>query len=120
MLQIRCFRLAIFSFFILAARAVQADDWPQWLGPQRDAVWRETGIVEKFASNGPAVIWRVNIGAGYAGPAVANGRVYVADRQLAPGGKNPSDPFQRGTIQGNERVVCLNEVDGKILWKHEY
>src|SRR5438105_11032911 len=94
---------------LLSGYSVVAEDWPQWLGPQRDAVWRETGIVEKFASNGPAVIWRVNIGAGYAGPAVANGRVYVADRQLAPGVKNPSDPFQRGTIQGSERVVCLNE-----------
>ncbi len=30
------------------AAASRADDWPQWRGPQRDGVWRETGIVEKF------------------------------------------------------------------------
>lgn len=96
------------------------EDWPQWLGPQRDAVWRETGIVEKFPSGGPPVRWRTPIGAGYAGPAVANGKVYVTDRQLAEGASNPSNPFQRGTIPGTERVLCLNEADGKILWQHKY
>jgi hypothetical protein len=31
----------------------QADDWPQWFGPQRDGIWRETGILEKFPEGGP-------------------------------------------------------------------
>ena len=97
-----------------------ADDWPQWLGPQRDAVWRETGIVEKFAAEGLKYRWRVPIGAGYAGPAVAKGRVYVLDRQLASGASNPTNPFTPGVIPGSERVLCLNEADGKLLWKHEY
>jgi len=97
-----------------------ADDWPQWLGPQRDAVWRETGIVESFPAGGPPVRWRTKIGGGYAGPTVAAGRVYVADRQLAPGVSNPADPFQRGKIPGVERVLCLNEADGQVVWKHEY
>jgi outer membrane protein assembly factor BamB len=100
--------------------AVLADDWPQWLGPQRDSVWRETRIVERFDSNGPPVLWRTPIGAGYSGPSVANHRVYVTDRQLANGAKNPSDPFQRGEIAGSERVLCLDEASGKILWKNEY
>ena len=39
-----------------------ADDWPQWLGPQRDAVWRESGIVEKFSADGPPVRWRTPAG----------------------------------------------------------
>jgi outer membrane protein assembly factor BamB len=102
------------------ASPLLADDWPQWLGPRRDSVWRETGIVEKFGSNGPAVLWRAPIGAGYSGPSVSEGRVYVMDRQLAEGASNPSDPFARGTISGNERVVCLEESTGKQLWKHEY
>ena len=105
---------------MVSVLGLRAEDWPQWLGPNRDAVWRETGIIEKFSAGGPAVLWRVNIGGGYAGPSVANGRVYVADRQLAAGVSNPADPFQRGKIQGTERVVCLNEADGKELWKHEY
>lgn len=64
--------------------------------------------------------WRVNIGSGYSGPIVAKGRVFVMDRQLAPEASNPSDPFQRGSITGGERVLCLNETDGKILWRHQY
>jgi outer membrane protein assembly factor BamB len=98
----------------------QAHDWPQWLGPRRDSVWRETGIVRSFPSNGPPVVWRQAIGGGYSGPAVAHGRVYVLDRQLAPGAANPSDPFAAGTIPGTERVLCLDATDGRLLWKHEY
>ena len=97
-----------------------AEDWPQWLGPQRDAVWRETGIVEKFPANGPPVRWRAAIGGGYAGPSIVEGRVFVTDRHLAPGASNPSDPFKQGEIPGTERVLCLSEADGKVLWKQEY
>jgi outer membrane protein assembly factor BamB len=112
-------RGAFFAWFLLGS-ALFADDWPQWLGPGRDAVWRESGIVEKFPTNGPPVRWRATIGAGYAGPVVAGGRVYIADRQLAQGASNPSDPFDRGQIRGFERVLCLSESDGQLLWKYEY
>ncbi|MDB6037088.1 MAG: outer rane biosis protein BamB, partial [Verrucomicrobiales bacterium] len=101
-------------------QTVRADDWPQWLGPKRDGVWRETGIIDNFSSKGADVQWRVPVGAGYSGPAVANGRIYVTDRQLATGAKNPSNPFQQGTIAGTERVLCFNEKDGKMIWQHEY
>jgi outer membrane protein assembly factor BamB len=103
-----------------AAGAVRADDWPQWLGPQRDGVWRETGILEKFPSGGPKARWRTPIGGGYAGPAVADGRVYVTDRILAKGAKDPADPFQRSRSEGEERVLCLEEATGKVLWTHAY
>jgi outer membrane protein assembly factor BamB len=99
--------------------ATRADDWPQWLGPQRDGVWRESGIVEKLPETF-TYRWRVPIGGGYSGPAVAGGRVYVMDRQLAERTSNPENAFSRGEIPGSERVLCLNEADGKILWKHEY
>ena len=116
-----CARLVLaLAFFSLATSALRADDWPQWLGPRRDAVWRETGIVEKFPESGLKVRWRVPIGGGYAGPAVAGGRVYVMDRQLAKGATNPANAFARGEIPGSERVLCLNEADGKILWQYEY
>ena len=66
------------SLLALALTAtLRADDWPQWLGPQRDGVWRETGIIERFPEGGPAVRWRVPIGGGYSGPAVAEGRAAV-------------------------------------------
>jgi outer membrane protein assembly factor BamB len=102
---------------------VRADDWPQWLGPRRDGVWRETGIVRALPKDGPVVLWRTPLAAGYTGPAVVAGRVFVMDRQLAAGVKNPPDLFpgrQRTGIKGNERVLCLNAADGKVLWKHEY
>jgi outer membrane protein assembly factor BamB len=112
--------------FLLVASVgapVHADDWPQWLGPNRDGIWRETGIVRSFPKEGPKVLWRIPIAAGYAGPAVAHGRVFIMDRQLGMGVKNPPDIFptyQRNGIKGNERVLCLNAADGKLLWKHEY
>ena len=109
-------------FTLLAAGAllIQADDWPQWLGPKRDGVWRESGIIEKFREAGPKIRWRVPIGAGYSGPAVAQGRVFVTDRKMKPGVKGQADPFDRGRLEGTERIVCLNNDDGKVLWSHEY
>ena len=96
----------------------RADDWPQWLGPQRDSVWRETGIVEQFPAGGPVVKWRVPIAGGYAGPAVADGRVYVTD--YATRGDRTPDPNSRSKLQGQERVWCFSAADGRVLWKHEY
>ena len=113
-------RRAVLLSALLSLSALLADDWPQWLGPQRDGVWRETGVIEKFPADGPKVRWRAPIGTGYTGPAVAKGRVYLMDRRLPQGASNPSDPFARGEIPGTERVLCLNEGDGKILWQHEY
>jgi hypothetical protein len=84
--------LAVLAFTGLAF-AARADDWPQWLGPQRDGVWRETGLLAKFPKGGPKVLWRLPIGGGYAGPAVAGGKVYITDRVLAPGQKDPRNPF---------------------------
>jgi outer membrane protein assembly factor BamB len=95
--------------------AARADDWPQWLGPKRDGVWRETGILEAFPKGGPTIRWRSPLGAGYSGPAVAAGRVYVTDRLAEPARK----PGKR-SIAGKERVLCLDEATGKVLWKHEY
>ena len=81
---------------------------------------RVSGVLETFPATGPTVRWRVPIGGGFAGPAVAKGKVYVNDRQLAKGTANPADPFKRGSIPGTERVLCLNEADGSTVWKHEY
>lgn len=103
-----------------AVAAANADDWPQWLGPKRDGVWRETGLLDKFPRGGPKVLWRESLAAGYSGPAVADGRLYVMDRQRGKdaAGK-PLRPTRDG-IPGNERVVCLDAAKGKLLWKLEY
>jgi outer membrane protein assembly factor BamB len=115
----RCWVLMLFTICMEAA-AARADDWPQWLGPQRDGVWRETGLVEAFAPSGPSVRWRTPVGEGYAGPAVAQGRVIITDRVRPKGVNNPDDPFGTPRVAGSERVLCLDEATGKVLWRHEY
>lgn len=97
-----------------------AEDWPQWLGSNRDGYWRETGIIDQFPKEGPKVLWRTPIGMGYAGPAVANGKVFVADRYLDDGVKNPDNAFARTAVKGKERLLCLDEKTGKQLWKFDY
>lgn len=108
-----------------------AEDWPQWLGPNREPVWREDGIVESFPEGGPPLRWKTPIGGGYSGPAVANRKVFVMDRvtdvtdlksgEVIPD-RNPlnNDNFVRRQLSGVERVVCLKESDGSIIWTHEY
>jgi outer membrane protein assembly factor BamB len=113
--------LLALSVLCLAAPLAPADDWPQWLGPKRDGVWREKGILDQFPKDGPKVRWRVNVGAGYSGPAVAGNRVFVTDFVLDPGAKRPANAMdQRPAVPGTERVLCLSAADGKPLWKHEY
>jgi outer membrane protein assembly factor BamB len=113
-------RIGLILVLSVGVNVAFADDWPQWLGPDRDSIWRETGIVEKFPADGPPVRWHAPIGPGYSGPIVAKGRVFVTDRRLAQDASNPNDPFQRGSIHGFERVLCFDEADGKLLWKQEY
>jgi outer membrane protein assembly factor BamB len=100
-------RLSFVAIFLsLTATFARADDWPQWRGPNRDGVWNETGVVEKFAAKELTPKWRVPLGPGYCGPTIAAGHVYVMDRQ--------TDPKQ------TERVHCFRSADGKPLWTHEY
>jgi outer membrane protein assembly factor BamB len=111
----------LFAVVVLATPLAKADDWPQWMGPKRDNVWREDGILEKFPKGGPKIAWRTPISAGYAGPAVANGKVFVMDRILGKGAENPADPFDiKNKIASTERVLCLDAKTGAEKWKHEY
>jgi outer membrane protein assembly factor BamB len=111
--------LAAIAFLI--PTTARADDWPQWAGPRRDGIWRETGIIERFPPGGPKVEWHVPIGAGYSGPAVVGDRLYVMDRPDVP----PPAPGQEGRISkeaipGTERVLCLDVKTGKNIWAHQY
>ena len=96
-------RISLPVFLFLSITALAAD-WPQWLGPQRDGVWRETGVLQTFPAGGPKVLWRAPVGGGYAGPAVADGKVYVMDRVLPGGVENPKDSFSRKAVEGRERL----------------
>src|SRR2546421_5953501 len=97
-------RMAALFFCLLAAPAF-AEDWPQWLGPQRDGVWRETGIVKKLPKDGLPVVWRQPVAEGYAGPAVAAGKVFVTDWVRDASAKAAASPWTNATeIAGEERV----------------
>jgi len=102
----------------LSCSAVSADDWPQWMGPQRDNVWREDGLLEKFPAGGPKVLWSTPVAGGYSGPAVSGGKVCITDYVTADNVK--VDNFDRREFSGTERIHCLDEATGKVLWTHEY
>src|SRR5262249_56257824 len=74
---------------LVLAPAAAADDWPQWMGPNRDAVWAETGILDRLPPEGPKVLWRTPVAGGYAGPAVAGGKVYLAAYVKSAGDATP-------------------------------
>jgi outer membrane protein assembly factor BamB len=104
----------------LSVPAASASDWPQWLGPNREGIWRDTDLVQKFPPGGPKVVWRQPIGGGYSGPAVVGGRVYVMDRERAKDADGKPLRATRDGQPGNERVLCVNAADGKLIWKHDY
>lgn len=110
--------LGFLATSVLATSVTSADDWPHWMGPKRDNVWRETGIVEKFPEGGPKVVWRSKVAGGYSGPAVANGKVFVTDYTTADNVKIAN--FERKESSGVESIRCLDEKTGKELWKHQY
>jgi outer membrane protein assembly factor BamB len=110
----------LYGFVVILALSARADDWTQWMGPRRDDVWREQGIVERFESNGPPVLWRVGIAPSYSGPAVVGKRLYVMDRPKAVEAEaNPGQETQP-KAPARERVLCLNATNGKTIWEHSY
>lgn len=113
-------RFVLMSVALIPAAATVADDWPQWLGPKRDGIWREQGILEKFPDGGPKINWRAPIGSGYSGPAVADGRLYVMDFQRARSDSGELAKPRGGAIVGAERVLCLDVATGKMVWEHKY
>ena len=78
----------------------RADDWPQWQGPDRNAISKETGLLKEWPKEGPPLAWKITgLGGGDSAPAIAAGRIYgMANR-------------------GEDEVVwALSEKDGKELW----
>jgi len=95
-------------FVVVAAMAVVSlgnvnaanFDWPQWRGPDRADVSKETGLLKKWPAEGPKRVWLFeNAGNGYSGPAIANGKYFTI-----------------GTRDGNECVLALDANTGKELW----
>jgi outer membrane protein assembly factor BamB len=96
-----CF--GVFLGGLFSAGAVLAADWPQFLGPNRDGVSPETGLVQTWPAQGPPLVWDKKVGEGFSGPVVAGQRLVLFHR-----------------VDGNEVVQCLDASSGKEHWKYEY
>ncbi len=100
----RSFSLALVA---LVAGSSFAEDWPQWRGPNRDAISKEKGLLKEWPKDGPALVWNsklVNdgksVGRGYSSLAVAGGRIFTMGDQS----------------KDQTYVYCLDERTGKHLW----
>jgi outer membrane protein assembly factor BamB len=88
----------LFATWAVAARA---GDWPQILGPHRSGVAAaDESLAESWPAGGPTVVWRREVGAGYAGVAVAEGRTFLFHR-----------------VGREEIVEALDAATGKTLWR---
>jgi outer membrane protein assembly factor BamB len=92
---------ALFAFMVVSFwTATNAEDWPQWRGPERDGVSKESGLLKEWPPDGPKLLWtNKEIGKGYSTPSIANGRVYLQSN--------------RGD---EEYAMALDAKDGRQLW----
>lgn len=91
--------IGVLSWAIVSSSA-SADDWPQWQGPDRNAISKETGLLKEWPKDGPPLAWKITgLGGGDSAPSVAAGRLYGMSNR------------------GEDEVVwALSEKEGKELW----
>ncbi len=86
-----------------ATHPTMGGDWPGLLGPHRNGQAEGENIARHFPVTGPKKLWQMDVGTGYAGPAIAGDKAIVFHRL------------------GKENVVeCRAMADGKALWAHRY
>lgn len=78
-------------------------DWPQFLGPTRNALSPEKGLIDRFPMTGPPVLWEREVGEGYASPVIAGERLILFHR-----------------VGNDDLVECLDARTGKAHWKFTY
>jgi hypothetical protein len=70
------FELSLAGLLFCPAK-IQAEDWPQWQGPDRNAISRERGLLQEWPKEGPPLAWKIaGLGGGDSAPAIAAGRIY--------------------------------------------
>src|SRR6266404_6577004 len=91
--------LSILSWVVLWSSAC-ANDWPQWQGPDRNAISKEGGLLQEWSKDGPPLAWKITgLGGGDSAPSVAAGRIFGMSNR------------------GEDEVVwALSETDGKTVW----
>ena len=99
-MKTRCLLVVAVSVVALTLTAA-ASDWPQWRGPQRDGVSKETGLLKEWPKDGPKLLWQVkDAGDGYSTPAVVGERLYLISNKG----------------MDNEFVQARAVSDGKPVW----
>lgn len=102
-------RTTLFTLIVLSgligASFVQAADWPQYHGPNRDRISTESGWMNSWDGAGPEIIWRARLGPGYTSFAVVDGKAYV-------GGYDKD--------AGEDVIYCFDAVSGDEIWIHRY
>jgi outer membrane protein assembly factor BamB len=83
---------------------IYAQEWPQYLGPNRNGVSAQKGILRTWPQQGPQVLWSVDVGIGFGGPVVKDGKVYLLDRDDKAG----------------DKLRCFDLSSGKELWNFGY
>lgn len=98
-------KLIIASALLLMtfANSLYAQDWPQFLGPERNSTSPQKNLLRSWPQSGPEVLWTTNIGIGYGGPVVKDGKVYLLDRIDSIG----------------DIMRSFDLTTGKELWKSE-
>jgi outer membrane protein assembly factor BamB len=85
---------------IALGTAASAADWPQWQGPDRTRVSKETGLLKEWPAAGPPIVWTATgLGSGFGSMAIAGDRVYL-----------------QAAVGRNSGVIALNRSDGKAIW----
>ena len=96
---------SIFLFLcFVAITSTYAQDWPQYQGPDRNAVSVQKNILRTWPQQGPEVLWTVGVGIGFGGPVIKSGKVYLLDRDDNVG----------------DKLRCFDLNSGKELWNFAY
>jgi outer membrane protein assembly factor BamB len=98
---VRAIRAAV--VFLAVAGVTVAADWPQFLGPDRNGVYRGPALAESWPAKGPTVAWRKTVGQGFAAPVVVQNRLILFHRQGA-----------------QEIVDALDASTGASVWRYQY
>ena len=96
------FRVAL-SLVLLATASMLAQDWPQFLGPDRDGHYSGPALDIDWDVDGPPEVWRRAVGAGFAGPVVVGGQVILFHR-----------------LDDREVVEALDASTGAAVWQYDY
>jgi len=94
----------LIAAIVMIATGGSVADWPQYLGPNRNSISDQKGILRSWPENGPEVLWTVSLGKGFGGPVVKDGKVYLLDRDDKVG----------------DNLRCFDLSNGKELWNFAY